>query len=116
MVITREQAQKLNLKSDNESLLLIENALAWISANTTITVDTEHLEDVQASVCLFVSKYQEIMSLPFGISSESAGGLSQSFKSADRNDMLLELASSVFGDENVTTGKVKFVSAQSRWR
>lgn len=115
-MVTREQAQSLKLKSDDESLLLIENALEWLDTNTSISVNRNNLENAQANVRLFISKYQEIMSLPFGVSSESAGGLSQSFNSADKNDMLLELATTVFGDENVTTGKVRFVSAKSRWR
>ncbi len=117
-MLTKEKAQSLKLTAslpNDETLLLIENALEWIGANTTVKVDiTSH--SVPSNVRLFVSKYLEVMNLPIGITSESAGGLSQSFDTTDRNDLLISVANSIFGEENVTAGKVTFVSAKSRWR
>lgn len=114
-MLTKEKVEslKLTIPLNDESLLLIENALEWIGTNTKIVVNRQN---VQANVRLFISKYVDVMSLPIGIMSESAGGLSQSFDTTDKNEMLLELANSILGEENITVGKVTFVSAKSRWR
>ena len=114
-MLTNEQAQRLKLKPLNdETILLAENALSWINSNTKITVD---LDDVQANVRLFVSKYIDIMGgLPVGVTSESAGGLSQSFSTANKTDLLIDQAEAIFGEENVTIGKVTFTPAKRRWR
>lgn len=113
-MLTNEQAQRLKLSPLNdETILLAENALEWINGNTKITVD---LDDVQANVRLFVSKYIEVMGSSIGVTSESIGGLSQTFSSASKTDMLIELANAIFGEENVTAGKVTFTPAKRRWR
>jgi len=113
-MLTNEQAQRLKLKPLNdETILLAENALAWINSNTKISVN---LDDVQANVRLFVSKYIDVMDMSVGVTSESIGGLSQSFSTAKKTDMLIELANAIFGEENVTIGKVTFTPAKRRWR
>lgn len=113
-MLTNEQAQRLKLKPLNdETILLAENALSWINSNTKITVD---LDDVQANVRLFVSKYIDIMDMSVGVTSESISGLSQSFSTANKTDMLIEVANAIFGEENVTIGKVTFTPAKRCWR
>lgn len=113
-MLTNEQAQRLKLKPLNdETILLAENALAWINSNTKISVN---LDDVQANVRLFVFKYIDVMDMSVGVTSESIGGLSQSFSTAKKTDMLIELANAIFGEENVTIGKVTFTPAKRRWR
>lgn len=118
-MITKEKAESLNLQIqpiDTELCLLIENALNWVKDNTTIDVNIDDLENVQANVRLFITKYIDIMKLPIGITSESATGLSQSFDTSDRYEMLLSQARLIFGDENITAGKVTFVAATNRWQ
>ena len=114
-MLTNEQAARLNLNPTNDAAIaLAENALAWIHSNTKITVD---LNNVQANIRLFVAKYIEVMgALPVGVASESAGGLSQSFTTQSKTDLLIDLANAIFGEDNVTIGKVKFVPAKRRWR
>lgn len=118
-MLTKEKAESLKLQVSplsDENLLLIENALEWIGNNTKLKVNLQSAESVQANVRLFISKYLDIMSLPIGITSESATGLSQSFDTTDKNELLIEIANALFGEENVTAGKVTFIPAQSRWR
>lgn len=118
-MLTNAQVESLKLQTqpiNNEMCLLVENALNWVTENTTIKVNMNDLESVQANVRLFLIKYIDIMKLPVGITSESATGLSQSFDTTDKYDLLISLARSIFGDDNVTAGKVKFVSATNRWK
>lgn len=118
-MLTNEQVERLKLQIqpiNDETCLLVENAVNWIADNTTINVNMDDLENVQASVRLFITKYIDIMKLPIGITSESATGLSQSFDTTDKYDLLISLARSIFGDNNVTAGKVRFVSATDRWK
>lgn len=118
-MLTNEQVESLKLQIqpiNAETCLLVENALNWIADNTTINVNMNDLENVQANVRLFITKYIDIMKLPIGITSESAKGLSQSFDTTDKYDLLVSFARSIFGDDNVTAGKVRFVSATDRWK
>ena len=118
-MLTREKAGKLRLQIDPDNdaeILLVENALAWIADNTTVTVDMDDLDNVQPSVRLFITRYIEIMQLPLGISSESASGLSQSFDTdKDPNDLLIAAAEAIFGVDNVTAGAAHFVTATRGW-
>ncbi len=118
-MLTNAQVESLKLQIqpiNTETCLLIENALNWVADNTTIKVNMNDLESVQANVRLFLIKYIDIMKLPIGITSESATGLSQSFDTTDKYDLLVSLARSIFGDDNVTAGKVEFVAATDRWK
>lgn len=117
-MITTENLKslKLGIQPINDELcLLVESAINWINDNTTISVDKNNLEALQANARLFIIKYVDIMKLPVGISSESVSGLSQSFDTGNKEDMLLSFAYSLFGDDKVTAGKVSFVSAKNRW-
>ena len=118
-MLTREQAEKLSLPINLDNgveLLLVENAFAWIADNTTVTVDMDDLDHVQPAVRLFITRYIDIMQLPMGVSSESAGGLSQSFDTnKDPNELLTSAAEAIFGADNVTAGAVHFVTATRGW-
>lgn len=116
-MVTKEQVESLslNIPTDTESLMLVENALNWIERNTSVKVDKDALNDNTAGVKLFILKYIGAMQLPDGISSESAGGLSQSFSSVEKNDLILQIARSIFGEDELTAGKVRFAAAQNAW-
>jgi hypothetical protein len=117
-MITANEVESLNLPiqaNDVENCLLIENALNWIKDNTTISINMNDLTSIQANVRLFIIKYIDIMKLPIGVTSESATGLSQSFDTTDKSELILSLARSIFSDDVVTAGKVKFIAANDRW-
>lgn len=117
-MITKEQVESLELgiiPINQELCLLVESALDWIKENTSIKVNTSNLQALQANVRLFITQYIDIMKLPNGISSESVSGLSQSFDTKEKSDMLLSLARATLGEENVLAGMVRFVSSTNRW-
>ncbi len=102
-------------ENDTRSILTAENALNWVLDNTTVTFDIDNPDSVPATVKLWVSKYMELISVPVGISSENANGLSQSFDTSDMYTKLIELATLIFGEDAVTAGKARFVSASDRY-
>lgn len=116
-MVTKEQVESLslNIPTDTETLILVENALNWIASNTSVEVDKGALNDNTAGVKLFILKYIGVMQLPDGITSESASGLSQSFGNVEKNDLILQIARSIFGEDELTAGKVRFVAAQNPW-
>lgn len=63
--------------SDPTTALVVESGLEWIALNTTLQI--ESLEDVPVNAKLFLMKYAELMSANGLVTSESLGGMSQSF-------------------------------------
>ena len=117
--MTKEQVEKLELgiaPIDSQSVLMVESALNWINDNTTFNVDHEDdeaLGKLTANIKLFVIKYVDIMSMRPGISSESLGGMSQSFDSTTKSDLLWQYAYELLGDS--VRSQFSFTSAKSRW-
>lgn len=98
---------------DTETSIMVETALDWVDANTTLEVDRE--SDLPASVKLFVIKFCDLMSQTAGIASESLGGMSQTFSASGSSDLALsELAAQLFG--SAYKGRNRFVIAQNRWK
>nr|DAP16441.1 MAG TPA: hypothetical protein [Caudoviricetes sp.] len=117
--MTKEQAEllKLGFSIDDTALLIVESALQWVLDNTTLQFDINKDDDLKAlpaNVRLFVVKYKEVMSTDIGVSSESIEGLSQSFNTGDKNNLLWDIAYSLLGDCLISP--VSFVSAVDRWK
>ena len=114
--MTIEQVEKLNLGIDvidAQTVIMVESALRWIDRNTNLTTD---LADLSANVKLFIIKYVEVMGMNSIVSHESLGGMSQSFAvDANKSDLLLQYAYSLFGDEAMCS-QMSFVSAKRRWK
>ena len=77
--MTKEQIALLNLGLPNnpQTELMIESALQWVLDNTTLKFDINKEEDLKAlpaQVKLFALKYNELMSISAGVSSESIEG------------------------------------------
>lgn len=90
---------------------LKQSAVLWIKSNTNIDTETYPLPP---NVELFIEKYQQIMGLRPGISSESVPGMSQSF-SGDIGEMLRTYARELFGDSALTYSDVVAHPAIDRW-
>ena len=88
--MTEEQVRNLNLgftSVDARTVLMVESAIEWVNTNTTLNLSLgDQATGLPASVKLFINKYVEIMDRSAGVSSESVGGLSQSF------DEIIEIA------------------------
>lgn len=118
--MTKEQIENLNLgiaPVDAQTLLMVESAFNWINDNTCLDIDhndDQVLSALPANVKLFVIKYFDLMSMRPGITSESLGGMSQSFDTANKSNLLWEYAYELFG--NSMRSQMSFVPAKSRWQ
>ena len=113
-MMTAEQFSELGIAVS--SPLIGNAALEWLKENTTLEFEIDNVETVKAlpsSAKLFVLKFDEITSTSSVVASESIEGLSQSFKTGDKTDMIWDLANSLLG--GYLKGRIKFVSATRRW-
>ena len=110
--MTAEQIASLNLgiTLDDKAVLNISAALEWLDAHTTI--DTN--ETLPARAKLFLVKYNDLMSLSTGVSSESIEGLSQSFSSGNASSLIWDIAYDLL--ESDVISPVKFIAATNRWK
>lgn len=115
--MTEEQVRSLDLgliSVDEKTVLMVESAIEWINANTLLNIKLDcNSIRLPANVRLFINKYVEIMDRSAGVISESVGGLSQSFGSTSKYDLLWEYANELLGDQ--LRSQMSFVSATSRW-
>lgn len=95
------------------ALLYAEAALSWIEHNTTLKVDRENLAALPAGAKLFILKYGEVMTTDVTVTSESLGGMSKSFSTETRQNLLYDLAWELLGEYMLS--QVKFIAAQDRW-
>lgn len=113
-MLTIEQIQSLDINIDPENStekLMAETALEWIGENTTI--DISDIDNLPACAKLFISKFCEVCSLTSGVSSESVDGLSQSFSSQNKADLLWDLANTFMSSK--LKGQIRFIPAQKRF-
>lgn len=117
--MTEEQVKKLKLgiaPINDYTVLLTESALHWVKDNTTLDFDYNNdgdLAKLPAPVKLFIIRYFDIMSTSGGVASESIEGLSQSFVS-DKTAALWQYAEELLSEW--IKPRVRFVSAQRKWR
>ena len=87
-------------------------ALEWIAKNTTFDVT---LTPLPAGIELFIEKYGEVMGLRAGITAESISSLSQSFSSQPVNELLMQYARELIGEEYLPSG-VKVFAFKDKWK
>lgn len=101
---------------DALTVLKAESAIEYISNNTTLTADITDADTIKAlpaQAKLFIVKYCALMNAETGVSSESLGGMSQSFDTSNRDGLLLDLASSLLGP--YMKSQMRFTQASRRW-
>lgn len=77
------------------TILTVQSAFEWVKNHTVLefdTNDTESLKALPATVKLFVLKYVDVMELSTGVTSESLGGMSQSFDTSASAALLWQYA------------------------
>lgn len=117
--MTKEQVEKLDLgigPIDSRVILLVESAFHWINDNTDLNVNYDEnqvLEKLSPNIKLFIIKYFDLMTMSAGVSSESIGGLSHSFDTTNKSDLLWQYATELLG--NNLKSQMSFVSAKPRW-
>lgn len=118
--MTDKQVENLKLgiePVDARSILLIESAFNWINDNTTLSIDyndDQALSKLSPNVKLFVLKYFDLMTLPTGVASESIEGLSQSYNTTNKSDLLWQYATELLG--NYLKSQMTFTCAKRRWK
>lgn len=117
--MTKEHVQKLDLgiaPIDSRTILMIESGFLWINDNTTLDIDYNDqivLDGLSANVKLFIIKYFDLMSMTTGVTSESIEGLSQSFDTSNKSDLLWQYAYELF--PNNLKSQMSFTSAKRKW-
>ena len=112
--MTKEELTKLNLGLTIEATteIFLNAGIEWLENNTTI--DTANVENFPNVAKLFLIKFCEIQKMQTGVSSESIEGLSLSFDTSSKNDLLWQIADELLG--HYLIGRVRFVPATNRWR
>lgn len=87
-------------------------ALEWIAKNTTFDVT---LTPLPAGIELFIEKYGEVMGLRAGVTAESISSLSQSFSSKSVNELLMQYARELIGEEYLPSG-VRVFAFKDKWK
>ena len=114
-MITREQFKKYGVVVRDE--IIANAALEWLSENTTLIVDLHDattLGNLPYTAIAFISKFDHVMSSSSTVQSQSIDGLSQTFKTGDKTDMIWDLANTLLG--GYLKGRIKFVAAKKRWQ
>ncbi len=105
-----------NMGLPDLDVLTVQAAFEWILANTTLEFDInnpDELKTLPSCVKLFVIKFCNVLDLPVGVSSESIGGMSQSFDNTQRQWLVSQYADELLS-EYMKSG-VKVFRAQNRW-
>ena len=117
--MTTNQVELLGLgiaPIDNRVVLIVESGLEWIKENTTLEFDINNDEDLKAlpaTVRLFLTKFFDVNTMTAGVSSESINGLSQSFSTESKNNLIWQFAEELLG--SYLKCQIRFVQAQRRW-
>lgn len=117
--MTIEELQVLNLPVEitDESCIYVESALEWILQNTTYVFNPANVDDVRAlpsSVKLFIKHYTDVMNKSIGVTSESLGGMSQSFDTTAIDELLWQYANALIGNRFLKS-RVRIVPAKRKW-
>lgn len=104
--------EAIGLPDTPENKIYAGAAIKWLAKHTTCKVDSEELApDVQ----LFILKYSELMTNRAGVTSESIGGMSQSFATGHKlENEIYGLAVAILGLEDIKSTVTVF-SGESRW-
>lgn len=112
--MTKQELTGLNLGLEIDAMteISLNAGVEWLADHTTInTADIEHFP---SSAKLFLVKFNEIQKMQTGVSSESIEGLSLSFDTSDKSDMVWQLAEELL--DKYLVGSVRFVRASQKWR
>ncbi len=119
--MTADEYAAAGIELDDTSttgLLTADAALDFVLAYTSLKFDTSSVDDVTAlpaAVKLFVLKFCDLtVTYNAGITSESLGGMSQSFGDSDLNDLLFGLLYSLLG--KWAKSQVHITQAGRKWR
>ena len=107
---------ELPIEENEVNRLYVSCAMDWINRNTTLKVDKSNIEEVKAlpdGAKLFLCRYCEILNADDNVTSESIGGMSQSFGTKTKAQQLWQYAGELIGD--YLKSQVRSVPNVSKW-
>lgn len=113
--MTAEEFKGLEL-GEEDKRIYIESGLEWLRDNTTLQFEVNNTESIQAlpsSARLFLLKFCELSEKNMTVSSESIGGMSQSFVSGDTSAQINTLARQLL--KKYLKSNVTFIPCLKRW-
>lgn len=117
MTVEELKALELPIEATASTCLYVGAAIDWLNSNTTLEIKKDSVkEDVKAlpdGAKLFICRYYEVMSSDNTVASESIGGMSQTFNSNTKTNLLYELARELIGE--YLKGQVSSVPNVSKW-
>lgn len=96
--------------------LYVGSAIDWLSEHTTLTIDKDDIETIKNlpdGAKLFICKFIDIMENNESVTSESISGVSQSFSTETRENLLSNIACSLIG--KYLKSSVSVVPNVSNW-
>lgn len=117
MTMAELEALKLPIEATEVNRLYVGAAIDWINKHTTLEVDKKALqESVEAlpdGAKLFICRYCDILTSESNVTSESIGGMSQSFGTLTKAQQLWQVASELMGD--YLKSQVHSIGNVSKW-
>ena len=117
MTVEELKALSLPVEADATMCLYVGAAIDWVNTNTTLKIDKENLPESVAALPdgakLFLCRYCDVMSADSSVTSESIGGMSQSFGNTSKTSLLYQLASELIGE--YLKGQVRSIGNVSKW-
>lgn len=119
MSITKAVIDELGLPIDSNNaltLLQVESCLEWMKENTTLEFcidDIESLKLLPSCAKLFICRYNDLYNRALGVTSESIGGMSQSYDTTSQYTLLWQLAYELLGP--YLKNSVKITPAKRKW-
>lgn len=118
MTVEELKALGLPLEANAVTALHVGAAIDWLLDNTTLEIDksklTESVSALPDGAKLFICRYYDIMSVDGTVTSESIGGMSQSFSTAQKASLLYSIAGELIG--KYLKGMVRSVPNVSKWK
>lgn len=108
---------ELPVEATEEAALYVDAALDWLSDHTKLKFNKEDMDSIKAlpsAAKLFLCKYYEIMAAGTNVTSESIGGMSQSFSDRTKEELLWQTANGLLG--GYLLSQVQSIPHVSKWR
>ncbi len=103
-------------ENTSETLLTVQTAVEWLQRNTNLKIDFNDINTIASlpsGAKLFIVKFCDLISQSDNVTSESIGGMSQSFSSGNKSDLLIDIAKQLI--KPYLKSDFKFISAARRW-
>ena len=117
MTIEELQALDLPVEATQMNCLYVGSAIDWMNHQTKLFIDKENLSESMAALPdgakLFICRYCEILSTNSNVTSESIGGMSQSFGTMSKTQQLWQVATELLGP--FLKSQVSCVPNISKW-